>query len=100
PDPPKPLDCGGLPCARCNKCTDWKFTGNKATWNWIKEANQNNWPGKDIKRWFIDRIYNFFENHGNCVVALDVLLGDVLDLLGDVLVLGVDVLGGHICLCD
>ncbi|CAM2730532.1 unnamed protein product, partial [Rotaria socialis] len=66
PDPPKPLSCGGLPCARCNKCTDWKFTGDKATWNWIKKANQNNWPEKDSDRWFIDSIDKRFEKHGNC----------------------------------
>ncbi|CAM4989728.1 unnamed protein product, partial [Rotaria socialis] len=45
---------------------DWKFTGDKATWNWIKKANQNNWPEKDRDRWLNDSIYDFFEKHGNC----------------------------------
>ncbi|CAM4958375.1 unnamed protein product [Rotaria socialis] len=97
PDPPKPLSCGGLPCARCNKCTTWKFTGDKATWNWIKKANQNNWPQKDIDRWRRDRIYNFFENHGNCYVYVYYGVGvDVDDVYYDYVV-GVVF---HICLCD
>ncbi|CAM2730578.1 unnamed protein product, partial [Rotaria socialis] len=46
-----------------------------------------NWPKKDIKRWFIDRIYNFFENHGKCYGGLGLHhlhlhLGDHLDRRG------------------
>ncbi|CAM4986193.1 unnamed protein product [Rotaria socialis] len=98
PDPPKPLSCGGLPCARCNKCTDWKFTGDKATWNWIKEANQNDWPKKDSDRWFNDRIYKLFEKHGNCfffgVDARDV------DAFRRVVAFRRVRRRVHICLCD
>ncbi|CAM4989140.1 unnamed protein product, partial [Rotaria socialis] len=83
----------------------------KATWDWIKKANQNNWPGKDIERWRRDSIYKLFEKHGNCVVldrydVVDRRDDDVRDLLrrgrarlARLRALFVD-LYYHICLCD
>ncbi|CAF1393676.1 unnamed protein product [Rotaria sordida] len=52
------LGCGGRPCAKCHKCRDWHFSGDQATWNWIR--NWQNWDSKDWERWSRDRIYNLF----------------------------------------
>lgn len=37
--------CGGRLCANCCKCRDWYFTGDRETWNWIR--NSKNWKKKD-----------------------------------------------------
>ncbi|CAF3349685.1 unnamed protein product, partial [Rotaria socialis] len=68
PNPPEPLPCRGIRCARCNECSDWRFTGDKEIWNWIKKANQDGWPEEDVNRWHDDSINKFFvrKDNRNC----------------------------------
>jgi hypothetical protein len=59
PNDCKKLACDGRPCAKCHKCRDWQFTGDRDTWKWI--ANYKNWKDEDWVRYDRDRIWKNFE---------------------------------------
>ena len=35
-------------CVNCGNCRDWYFTGDRETWNWVR--NYENWNDADWKR--------------------------------------------------
>jgi len=43
----------------CGNCRDWYFTGDRETWNWVR--NYENWNDADWKRHRNDRIYDHFK---------------------------------------
>lgn len=51
--------CEGRLCAKCGKCRDWYFTGDSATWAWIR--NCKNWTDADTNRWRSDHVFEHFE---------------------------------------
>ncbi|CAF4146272.1 unnamed protein product, partial [Rotaria sp. Silwood1] len=52
-------------CANCNKCRDWYFTGDSATWKWIQRVS--NWMSKDWERWRDGKIWKKFERRDGCI---------------------------------
>jgi len=53
----KKLPCQGRACAKCHKCRDWSFKGDKKTWDWL--ANCNNWNDSDRKRYCDNEMYSY-----------------------------------------
>ena len=53
------LSCKGRACLTCGKCRDWRFTGDAATGDWIR--NYPNWGDDDWKRWRRNRMWNIYE---------------------------------------
>ena len=43
----------------CGRCRDWYFTGDRETWNWVR--NYENWEDADWKRYHDDPIYEHFK---------------------------------------
>ncbi len=60
---PVQLNCKGHPCSTCDKCRDWYFTGDLATWNWI--CNWANWGDCDWERYRNDRMHERFKHRDN-----------------------------------
>ncbi|CAF1555199.1 unnamed protein product, partial [Rotaria sordida] len=72
----------GRPCAKCYKCRDWHFTGNRDDWNWI--CNYNNWRDEDWERWRNDRDKLFKKRDGaTCIYRF---IGGIIRF--------------HLCLCE
>ena len=55
----KKLRCGGRTCVTCAKCRDWHFTGDGATWDWIR--NYMNWSNDDWQRWRHNCTWKLYE---------------------------------------
>jgi len=55
----KKLSCKGRACLTCGKCRDWRFTGDVATGDWIR--NYQSWGNDDWKRWRRNRMWNLYE---------------------------------------
>ncbi|CAF3741589.1 unnamed protein product [Rotaria sp. Silwood1] len=55
----KPLECKGHPCSECGNCSDWYFTGDPETWNWIRDWQH--WNKNDYDRWFKDHVDERFK---------------------------------------
>ncbi|CAF1627291.1 unnamed protein product [Adineta ricciae] len=55
----KTLPCNGRSCPTCNKCCDWRFTGDADTWNWIR--NYSNWANDDWQRWRRNRMWKLYK---------------------------------------
>jgi len=53
------LDCKGRHCAECGKCRDWYYTGDSASWKWIRDCK--NWQEEDRKRYNNDKVYERFK---------------------------------------
>ncbi len=49
------LNCNGRPCATCGNCRDWYYTGDAASWEWIRSLNYYSWKGPIDDAW---RRYN------------------------------------------
>ncbi|CAF0861618.1 unnamed protein product [Adineta steineri] len=60
------LLCQGRPCAKCGKCVDWYYTGDSASWNWIRKIET--WTNDDWQRSNNDRVYDRFirRDHATC----------------------------------
>ncbi|CAF0908439.1 unnamed protein product [Adineta steineri] len=87
------LHCQGRPCARCNKCRDWHFTGDQDQWNWV--CNWENWNDADWSQWRSGSI-NFFTKRDDANCDGDIYFrGLIYDLLYDG-----DRNDGHLCLCE
>ncbi len=55
----KKLSCKGRACLTCGKCRDWRFIGDEATGDWIR--NYESWGDDDWKRWRRNRMWNLYE---------------------------------------
>ncbi len=87
------LNCDGRPCAKCHKCRDWQFTGDRDTWEWI--ANYKNWKDEDWKR-YNGGIYKSFKKRDGATCDVDPVVGYYP---------GYVVVDGHplhvgVCLCE
>ncbi|CAF2042719.1 unnamed protein product [Rotaria magnacalcarata] len=99
----KRLDCDGLACRKCHKCTHWELNGNNQTWNWIKEANSRGWPKEDIDCWHNDRDGRECLLHDNLPLVYHdhPALADLpVHLRADLLPAIADDHRRHMCFCD
>ncbi|UJR12742.1 hypothetical protein I4U23_016916 [Adineta vaga] len=56
-------NCNGRLCAKCGRCRDWCYTGDVASWQWIR--NVANWNNEDWSRWGYGAYWkNFKIRHG------------------------------------
>ena len=98
------LLCGGRPCAKCHKCSDWHFLGDPTRWNWI--AHCTNWKQSDWDRYYNYRASKLFTKRDGATCkdrdlddgfsGLRLRLRDVRRVFS---LRGLDRLR-HICLCD
>ncbi|CAF3789996.1 unnamed protein product [Adineta steineri] len=56
------LFCSGRPCAKCHNCSDWHFTGDQTTWQWV--CNYKSWKEADVKLWHDGRYKLFTKRDG------------------------------------
>jgi hypothetical protein len=64
----KPLYCKGRHCAKCGKCRDWYYTGDAASWQWIRSVK--NWDKSNRDRWNNDRVGERFEKRDGATCDL------------------------------
>ncbi|CAF3393009.1 unnamed protein product, partial [Rotaria sp. Silwood2] len=62
--------CKGRLCAKCGKCNDWHFTGDKATRDWIRSW-ENVWQKADWECYNHDHIYELFKKRDGATCHFD-----------------------------
>lgn len=55
----KELYCQGRACAKCGKCRDWYYIGDRESWKWIQ--SWRNWEDDDWKLWDDDHVWGHFK---------------------------------------
>lgn len=58
--------CNGRPCPKCGRCRDWCYTGDLASWQWLRNAA--NWNSEDWSRWGSGAYWKNFKlrRHATC----------------------------------
>jgi len=88
--------CEGRQCAKCGKCRDWYFTGDSATWAWLR--NCKNWTDSDTNRWRHSHFFEHFKSRDGETCIFEHGFG--LPGLPPGPHLDPHLLGVHICLCE
>ena len=89
----KELRCEGRLCAKCGNCRDWYYTGDTASWNWIR--NRDNWSVSDWKRYHSEDFHKLLKRRDDATCYN--LIHRFTNLLGGFSAMFVH---HHLCLCE